>query len=61
MADKEWQAIVENRRAVPAGERDQVTQPSRVRSYDEGKEGGEESWQAVRRAAKTHSSKDSKV
>lgn len=61
MADKERQAIVENRRAVSAGERDQVTQPSRVRSYDQSKTGREESWQAVRRAAKTHSAKDRKV
>lgn len=61
MADKERQAVVENRREVFAGERDQVTQPSRVRSHNEGKAGREESWQAVRRATKTHSSEDREV
>lgn len=61
MADKERQAIVENRRAVSAGERDQVTQPSRVRSYDQSKAGRQESWQAVRRATKTHSPEDREV
>lgn len=61
MAHKEWQAIVENRRAVFAGERDQVTQPSRVRSHNEGKAGREESWKAVRRTTKTHSPEDREV
>jgi hypothetical protein len=61
MAHKEWQAIVENRRAVFAGERDQVTQSSRVRSHNEGEAGRKESWQAVRRATKTHSSEDREV
>ena len=61
MAHKEWQAIVEDWRKIPAGERDQVTQPSRVRSYDQSKTGREESWQAVRRATKTHSTEDRKV
>lgn len=61
MADKEWQAIVENRRAVFAGERDQVTQPRRVRSHNEGKAGRKESWKAVRRTTKTHSPEDREV
>ncbi len=61
MADKEWQAIVENRRAIPAGERDQVTQPSRVRSYDQGETSRKESWQAVRRATKTYSPEDREI
>lgn len=61
MADKEWQAIVENRRAIPAGERDQVTQLSRVRSYDQGETRRQESWQAVRRATKTYSPEDREI
>lgn len=61
MAHKEWQAIVEDWRKIPAGKRDQVTQPSRVRSNNQGKAGGEESWQAVRRATKTHSPEDREV
>ena len=61
MAHKEWQAIVKDRRAVSAGERDQVTQSSRVCSYDQGEAGRKESWQAVRRATKTHSSEDREV
>ena len=61
MAHKEWQAIVEDWRKVPAGKRDQVTHPVRVRSHNEGKAGREESWQAVRRATKTHSPEDREV
>ena len=61
MAHKEWQAIVENRGAVFAGKRDQVTQPRRVRSNDEGEAGRKEGWQAVRFATKTHSSEDREV
>lgn len=61
MAHKEWQAVVEDWGKVPARRRYQVSQPSRVRSYDQSKTGREESWQAVRRAAKTHSAKDRKV
>jgi hypothetical protein len=61
MAHEEWQTIVENRRAVFAGERDKVTQPSRVCSYDQGEAGRKESWQAVRRATKTHSPEDREV
>jgi hypothetical protein len=47
MADKEWQAIVEDWREVSARKRDQVSESSRVRSYDEGETGRKESWQAV--------------
>ena len=61
MAHKEWQAIVEDWRKVPARRRYQVAQPSRVRSNDEGKAGRKESWQAVRRATKTHSPEDREV
>jgi hypothetical protein len=61
MANKVRKAIVEDWRKVPARERDQVTQPSRVRSHNEGKAGREESWQAIRRATKTHSPEDREV
>jgi len=55
MANEVWQAIVENWRKVLARKRDQVSESSGVRSNDKGKTGGKESWQAVRRATKTHS------
>ena len=58
---KEWQAIVEDRREIFAGGGYQVAHTGRVCSYDQGKAGGKESWQAVRRAAKTHSAEDSEV
>jgi hypothetical protein len=61
MAHKEWQAVVEDWGKVPPRKRDQVTQPRRVRSNDEGKAGREESWQAIRRATKTHSPEDREV
>ncbi len=61
MAHKEWQAIVEDWRKIPAGKRDQVTQPRRVRSNDQGKAGREESRKAVRRTTKTHSPEDREV
>ena len=61
MAHKEWQAVVEDWGKVPASRRYQVAQPSRVRSNDEGKAGRKESWQAVRRATKTHSPEDREV
>ena len=61
MAHKEWQAILEDWRKVPADKRNQGTKPSRVRSNDQGEEGGEEEWQAVRRATKTHSPEDREV
>jgi len=61
MADKERQAIVKDRREVSPGKGDQGAKPSRVRSNDEGKAGRKESWQAVRRATKTHSPEDREV
>jgi len=61
MAHKERQAIVEDWRKIPAGKRDQVSESSRVRSNDQGEAGREESWQAVRRATKTHSPEDREV
>jgi len=61
MAHKEWQAIVENWRKVPADKRNQGTKSSGVRSNDQGEEGREEEWQAVRRATKTHSPEDREV
>ena len=61
MAHKEWQAIVEDWRKVPARRRYQSSKPRRVRSDNEGEEGGEEEWQAVRRATKTHSPEDREV
>ncbi len=61
MAHKEWQAIVEDWRKVPARKGDQIAKSSRICGYDEGKAGGEEEWQAVRRATKTHSPEDREV
>ena len=61
MAHKEWQAILEDWRKVPARKGDQVAESSRVRSDDQGKAGREEKWQAVRRATKTHSPEDREV
>ena len=61
MAHKEWQAIVEDWRKVPARRRYQSFKSSRVRSDNEGEEGGEEEWQAVRRATNTHSPEDREV
>ena len=61
MAHKEWQAVVEDWGKVSPRKRDQVAQPRRVRSNNQGKAGGEESWQAVRRATKTHSPEDREV
>jgi hypothetical protein len=61
MANKVRKAIVEDWRKVPARKRDQVTQSSRVRSHNEGKAGRKESWQAIRRATKTHSPEDREV
>ena len=61
MAHKEWQAVVEDWGKVPARRRYQVTQPSRVRSNDQGEAGRKESWKAVRRAPKTHSSENREV
>ncbi len=61
MAHKEWQAVVEDWRKVPARKGDQVAESSRVRSNDQGKAGRKEEWQAVRRATKTHSPEDREV
>ena len=61
MAHKEWQAVVEDWRKVPARRRYQSIEPGGVRGDDEGETGGEESWQAVRRATKTHSPEDREV
>jgi hypothetical protein len=61
MAHKEWQAIVEDWRKVPARRRYKSIESSRVRSNDEGKAGREESWKAIRRATKTHSPEDREV
>ena len=61
MAHKEWQAIVEDWRKVPARKRDQISESSGVRSNNEGQAGRKESWQAVRRATKTHSPEDREV
>ena len=61
MAHKEWQAILEDWRKVPARRRYQSFKSSRICGYDEGEEGGEEEWQAVRRATKTHSPEDREV
>ena len=61
MAHKEWEAIVEDWRKVPAGKRNQGSEPRRVRSNNQGKAGRKESWQAVRRATKTHSPEDREV
>ena len=40
MANQEWQAVLKDGRAVPAGEGDQSIKPSRICRYDEGKAGG---------------------
>jgi hypothetical protein len=61
MAHKEWQAILEDWRKVPANKRNQGVKSSGVRSNDEGEADGEEKWQAVRRATKTHSPEDREV
>ncbi len=61
MAHKEWQAILEDWRKVPARKGNQGTESSRVRSNDQGKAGRKEEWQAVRRATKTHSPEDREV
>ena len=61
MADKEWKAILENWRKVPANKRNQSVKSSGVCSNDEGEADGEEKWQAVRRATKTHSPEDREV
>ena len=61
MAHKEWQAILEDWRKVPARRRYQSFKSSRVRSDDEGEEGGEEGGEAVRSTAQTHRKENSRV
>ena len=61
MANKEWQAVVEDWGKVPARRRYQVAQPSRVRSNDQSKAGRKESRKAVRRTTKTYSPEDREV
>ncbi len=61
MAHKEWQAILEDWRKVPARRRYQGAKSSRVCSDDEGEEGGEESGEAVRSAAQGHCKENSEV
>ena len=61
MAHKEWEAIVQDWRKVPADKRDQSAKSGGIRSNDQGKAGRKESWQAVRRATKTHSPEDREV
>ena len=61
MAHKEWQAILEDWRKVPARRRYQSSKPSRVRSDDEGEEGGEEGGETVCSAAQTHRKENSRV
>ncbi len=51
MADKEWKAILEDWRKVPARERHQSAESSRVRSHNKGKAGGKEGGQTVRSPA----------
>ena len=61
MAHKEWQAILEDWRKVPARRRYQGAKSSRICGYDEGEEGGEESREAVRSTTQTHRKENSRV
>ena len=61
MAHKEWQAIVEDWRKVPAGKGDKSVVAGRVRSDDKGKAGRKESGQAVRETTQGHSSEDGEI
>ena len=61
VAHKEWQAIVEDWRKVPAGKGDKSVIAGRVRSDDKGKAGRKESGQAVREATQEHSSEDGEI
>lgn len=61
MAHQERKTFVQDRGAVPPGKRNQGAKPSRVRGHYEGKAGREESWQAIRRATKTHSPENREV
>jgi hypothetical protein len=61
MADKERKTVVQDWRKVPADKRNQGVKSSGVCSNDEGEADGEEKWQTVRRATKTHSPEDREV
>jgi len=61
MADKEWKAILQDWRKVPADKRNQGVKSSGVRSNDQGKAGGEESRKAVRSTTQEHCEEDSGV
>ena len=61
MAHKEWEAILQDWRKVPARKGNQGTKPSGVRSNDQGKAGGEESREAVRSAAQGYRKENSGV
>ena len=61
VANKVRKAIVKNRREVSPGKGDQGIKPSRVCRHYEGKAGREESWEAIRRATKTHSPENREV
>lgn len=61
MAHQKRQTLVDYWRALPADKRDQVADGGRIRGYDEGKASRQESWQAIRRAAKTHCQEDRPV
>ena len=61
MAHKEWEAILQDWRKVPAGKSDQIAKSSGVRSNDQGKAGGEESRKAVRSTTQEHCEEDSGV
>jgi hypothetical protein len=61
MAHKEWQAVLKDGREIFTGGSDKVTDTGGVRSNDEGETGRQESWQAIRRATKTHSPEDREV
>ena len=51
MAHKEWQAVIEDWRKVPARRRYQSVESSGVRSHNTGKAGGKEGRQTVRSPA----------
>lgn len=55
MAHQKWKTVVKDGGAVPTRKRYKSIKPRRVCRNHEGETGGEEVWQTVRRAAKTHS------
>jgi hypothetical protein len=61
MAHKEWEAILQDWRKVPAGKSDQSAKPSGIRSNDQGKASGEEGRKAVRSTTQEHCEEDSGV